>query len=57
VGGEIDINDVARALGMGFRRALGVDLSRSVLFAKEKRLARQLLRGKYMRPEWTFARQ
>jgi len=56
-GGEIDINDVAKALGMGFRRALGVDLSQSVLFAKEKRLARQLLRGKYMRPEWTFARQ
>lgn len=54
VGGKIDINDAAQALGMGFRRALGVDLSRSVLFAKEKRLARQLLRGKYMRPEWTF---
>jgi lipoate-protein ligase A len=56
VGGEIDINDAAQALGMGFRRALGVDLSRSVLFAKEKRLARQLLRGKYMQQEWTFTR-
>jgi lipoate-protein ligase A len=54
VGGEIDINSASRALGMGFRRALGVDLSRSVLFAKEKRLARQLVRGQYMRPEWTF---
>jgi lipoate-protein ligase A len=54
VGGEIDINDASKALGMGFRRALGVDLSQSVLFAREKRLARQLVRGKYMRPEWTF---
>lgn len=56
IGGEIDIENGARALGMGFRRALGVDLSPSILFAKEKRLARQLLREKYMRPEWTFAR-
>jgi lipoate-protein ligase A len=56
VGGEIDIEEGARALGMGFRRALGVDLSPSILFAKEKRLARQLLREKYVRSEWTFAR-
>ncbi|MBC7261388.1 MAG: lipoate--protein ligase family protein [Chloroflexi bacterium] len=56
VGGEINIEDGARALGMGFKRALGVDLSPSILFAKEKRLARQLLREKYMRAEWTFCR-
>jgi len=56
IGGEINIEDAARALGMGLKRALGVDLSPSVLFAKEKRLARQLLREKYMRPEWTFSR-
>ncbi len=56
VGGEINIEDVMQALSMGFRRALGVDLSPSVLFAKEKRLARQLLREKYMQPEWNFGR-
>lgn len=55
-GGPIDLEEGARALGMGFRRALGVDLSPGVLFAKEKRLARQLWREKYMRPEWNFAR-
>ncbi len=55
VGGEIDMNAAAEALSMGFRRALGVDLGRTVLFAKEKRLARQLLRVKYTRPEWTFS--
>jgi lipoate-protein ligase A len=54
VGEEIDMDEAAEALSMGFRRALGVDLGRSVLFAKEKRLARQLLRGKYAQPEWTF---
>jgi lipoate-protein ligase A len=56
VGGEIDIEDGARALGMGMKRALGVDLSPSILFAKEKRLARQLWREKYMRPEWNLRR-
>jgi lipoate-protein ligase A len=56
VGSEIDIEDGARALGMGLKRALGVDLSPSILFAKEKRLARQLWREKYMRPEWNLAR-
>jgi lipoate-protein ligase A len=56
VGGEIDIEDGARALGMGLKRALGVDLSPSILFAKEKRLARQLWREKYMRPEWNLQR-
>ena len=56
LGGEINIEDGARALGMGLKRALGVDLSPGVLFAKEKRLARQLWREKYMRPEWNFAR-
>lgn len=56
VGGEINIEDGARALGMGFKRALGADLSPSMLFAKEKRLARQLLREKYTRSEWTFGR-
>jgi len=55
VGGAIDIENAVRALGMGFRRALGVDLSPSALFAKEKRLARQLLREKYTRPEWTLS--
>lgn len=56
VGGEIDMEDGARALGMGLKRALGVDLSPSILFAKEKRLARQLWREKYMRPEWNLQR-
>ena len=56
VGGEIDMEEGARALGMGLKRALGVDLSPSILFAKEKRLARQLWREKYMRPEWNLAR-
>jgi lipoate-protein ligase A len=56
VGSDIEIEGAVQALGMGFRRALGVDLSPSVLFAKEKRLARQLLRERYVRPEWTFAR-
>jgi lipoate-protein ligase A len=55
VGEEIDMDAAAEALSMGFRRALGVDLGRSVLFAKEKRLARQLLRVKYTQPEWTFS--
>jgi len=54
VGEEIDMDIATEALSMGFRRALGVDLGRSVLFAKEKRLARQLLRAKYMQSEWTF---
>jgi len=56
VGGEISMENATQALGMGLRRVLGVDLSPSVLFAKEKRMARQLLREKYMRPEWTFSR-
>lgn len=56
IGGEINIEDAAKALGMGFRRALGVDLSPSILFAKEKRLARQLLRDKYVKSEWNLAR-
>jgi len=56
VGGEIDVEEGARALGMGLKRALGVDLSPSILFAKEKRLARQLWREKYVRPEWNQAR-
>jgi lipoate-protein ligase A len=56
VGGEMDMQKAHQALSMGLRRALGVDLSPSVLFAKEKRLARQLLREKYSRPEWTFGR-
>ena len=56
IGGDVDIENAAKALGMGFKRALGVDLSPSILFAKEKRLARQLLREKYMRPEWTLVR-
>lgn len=56
VNGEIDVDSAAEALSMGLKRALGVDLGPSVLFAKEKRLARQLLREKYTRPEWTFAR-
>jgi lipoate-protein ligase A len=56
VGGEIDMEEGARALGMGLKRALGVDLSPSILFAKEKRLARQLWREKYVRPEWNLAR-
>ena len=55
-GGEIDVEQGAQALGMGLERALGVDLSQSILFAKEKRLARQLWREKYMRPEWNLAR-
>jgi lipoate-protein ligase A len=54
IGSEMEIERAEQALSMGFRRALGVDLSPSVLFAKEKRLARQLLRDKYVRPEWTF---
>jgi lipoate-protein ligase A len=54
VGGEIDMEEGARALGMGLKRALGVDLSPSILFAKEKRLARQLWREKYARPEWNL---
>jgi lipoate-protein ligase A len=56
IGGKINFDDTANALGMGFRRALGVDLSPSILFAKEKRLARQLLRDKYMRAEWNLSR-
>jgi len=56
IGAEIDMEEATRALSMGLKRALGVDLSPSILFAKEKRLARQLLREKYMRPEWNFAR-
>jgi len=56
-GGEIDIANAAQALAMGLRRTLGVDLSPSVLFAKEKRLARQLLREKYMQINWTVSRE
>jgi lipoyl(octanoyl) transferase len=56
VGAEIETEEAVQALGMGLKRALGVDLSPSMLFAKEKRLARQLLREKYARPEWTFSR-
>jgi len=56
VGEAIDVDAAAEALSMGFRRALGVDLGHSVLFAKEKRLARQLLRDRYSQPEWTFGR-
>lgn len=55
VGGVVDLEAGAHALGMGLMRALGVDLSPGVLFAREKRLARQLWREKYMTPEWTFA--
>jgi len=55
-GGEINPENAAQALGMGLKRALGVDLSPGGLFAKEKRLARQLWREKYMQPEWNFAR-
>jgi lipoate-protein ligase A len=55
VGAEIEMEEAIQALGMGLKRALGVDLSPSMLFAKEKRLARQLLREKYARPDWTFA--
>jgi len=55
VGAEIEMGEAVQALGMGLKRALGVDLSPSALFAKEKRLARQLLREKYARPNWTFA--
>ena len=54
IGGAIAFEDAAKALGMGFERALGVDLSPGILFAKEKRLARQLVRDKYMQPEWTW---
>ena len=54
-GGEADFSNAAEALAMGFERALGVDLSRSGLYAKEKRLARQLLREKYKRSEWNLA--
>ena len=57
LGDRIDMDDASDALTMGFRRALGVDLGRSVLFAKEKRLARELLRGRYMRPEWTLGKR
>jgi lipoate-protein ligase A len=56
VGVGIDAENAMEALGMGLKRALGVDLSPGPLFAKEKRLARQLLREKYARPEWTFSR-
>jgi lipoate-protein ligase A len=56
VGGGMDAEGAAEALGMGLKRALGVDLSPGPLFAKEKRLARQLLREKYTQPEWTFPR-
>lgn len=56
VGSEIDVEAGARALGMGLKRALGVDLSPSILFAREKRLARQLWREKYVRPEWNLSR-
>jgi lipoate-protein ligase A len=56
VGEDVDMDVAAEALSMGFRRALGVDLAQSVLFAKEKRLARQLLRVKYTQPEWTFSK-
>ncbi len=56
IGQKINVDDAAKALGMGLKRALGVDLSPSILFAKEKRLARQLLRDKYLQPEWNWSR-
>ena len=56
VGSQIDFEDAARALAMGFRRALGVDLSPGILFAREKRLARQFLREKYSNSAWTYSR-
>jgi lipoate-protein ligase A len=56
-GGEIDVANAAQALAMGLKRTLGVDLSPSVLFAKEKRLARQLMREKYMQTSWTVSRE
>jgi lipoate-protein ligase A len=56
IGTQIDFEDAARALSMGFRSALGVDLSPGILFAKEKRLARQLLRDKYMQASWNALR-
>ena len=52
IGSQIDFDDAAKALGTGFKGALGADLSPGVLFAKEKRLARQLLRDKYMQAVW-----
>jgi len=54
---EIDVDNAAQALAMGLKRTLGVDLSPSILFAKEKRLARQLLREKYMQMSWTVSRE
>jgi len=56
IGTQIDFEDAAKALAMGFRSALGVDLSPGILFAKEKRLARQLLRDKYMQARWNAMR-
>jgi len=56
IGTQIGFEDAARALYMGFRGALGVDLSPGILFAKEKRLARQLLRDKYMQASWNAKR-
>lgn len=55
VGGVVDLEAGSHALGMGLMSALGVDLSPGMLFAREKRLARQLWREKYITPEWTFA--
>jgi len=52
IGSQIDFDDAAKALGTGFKGALGADLSPGVLFAKEKRLARQLLRDKYTQAAW-----
>jgi len=56
IGTQIDFEDAAKSLAMGFRSALGVDLSPGILFAKEKRLARQLLRDKYMQARWNAMR-
>ncbi len=57
VGEELGPDVVIQAMSMGLRSALGIDLSPSVLLAKEKRLARQLLREKYVQSEWTFFRE
>jgi lipoate-protein ligase A len=56
IGAQIDFEDAAKALAMGFRSGLGVDLSPGILFAKEKRLARQLWRDKYTRARWNAMR-
>jgi lipoate-protein ligase A len=56
IGSRLSFENTARALAMGFKCALGVDLSPSVLFAKEKRLARQLVCDKYMQSEWNLMR-